>query len=196
MAVRVLRRYCCALQRFSSFVKQSKHASRERLICQHPTSHGRPRRSCQSNAAVQPTPAWPTCTPLAHLHRLHARTLLQVRKEFGKTKIFWLSQEGLAALTPEEAAAKQERLKGVQAEAKVAGEAVAALRRGARRSERPGRDKAQSPVRLSVAGLYGRPGVVLCHRAMPAAACAYQCAAPDGARYPAGGRNVCILRPH
>lgn len=38
----------------------------------------------------------------------------QVRKEFGKTKIYIPSQEGLAAATPEEAAAAAERLKQLQ----------------------------------------------------------------------------------
>lgn len=52
-----------------------------------------------------------------------------VRKEFGKTKIFWPSQEGLAALSPEEAVARQARLKAVQEEAKTASEAVAVLRK-------------------------------------------------------------------
>lgn len=60
-----------------------------------------------------------------------------MRKEFGKTKIFWPSQEGLAALSPEEAVARQARLKAVQEEAKTASEAVAVLRKGSCRTGRP-----------------------------------------------------------
>ncbi len=87
--------------------------------------------------ATLPLPARPMRAHGPDPHSLHAHTLLQVRKEFGKTKIFWPSQEGLAALTPEEAAAKQGRLKEVQEDAKAAGDAVAALRRGACRDRRP-----------------------------------------------------------
>ena len=43
-----------------------------------------------------------------------ASALHQVRKEFGKTKIYIPSQEGLSAATPEEAAAAAERLKQLQ----------------------------------------------------------------------------------
>lgn len=100
-------------------------------------------------------------------HSLHAHTLLQVRKEFGKTKIFWPSQEGLAALTPEEATAKQGRLKEVQEEAKAAGEAVAALRRGACRDRRPEVwDRAQvvaAVVRGQAAGQAAGADSMRCH---------------------------------
>lgn len=51
------------------------------------------------------------------------------RKEFGKTKLYIPSQEGLAALSPEETAAKAERIKQLQEECKREDDAVAALRR-------------------------------------------------------------------
>jgi hypothetical protein len=53
-----------------------------------------------------------------------------VRKEFGKQKIYYSSQEGLATLSPEESAARQQRLREAQEAAKAEEEAVAALRRG------------------------------------------------------------------
>ncbi|EFN51683.1 hypothetical protein CHLNCDRAFT_139916 [Chlorella variabilis] len=52
-----------------------------------------------------------------------------VRKEFGKQKLYIPSQEGLAALTPQEAAAKQARLAELQAACRAEEEAVAALRK-------------------------------------------------------------------
>lgn len=56
--------------------------------------------------------------------------LPQVRKEYGKQKIYFPSQEGLAALSPEESAAKQQSLKELQQAVRAAEEAVAAMRRG------------------------------------------------------------------
>lgn len=49
--------------------------------------------------------------------RCHTPSQPQVRKEFGKTKIYIPSQEGLAAATPEEAAAAAQRLKQLQVRA-------------------------------------------------------------------------------
>ncbi|PSC67907.1 homologous-pairing 2-like protein [Micractinium conductrix] len=52
-----------------------------------------------------------------------------VRKEYGKSKIYWPSQEGRAALTPEESAAKQARIKELQDELRGVEEQVVAQRR-------------------------------------------------------------------
>ena len=55
----------------------------------------------------------------------------QARKEFGKTKLYIPSQEGLAALDPAEAAQRHEDIKRLQAECQGADGEVAALRKGA-----------------------------------------------------------------
>lgn len=52
-----------------------------------------------------------------------------LRKEFGKTKIFIPSQEGLAALTPEQSAAQQQRIKELGEQCRAEDEAVAGLKR-------------------------------------------------------------------
>ena len=54
-----------------------------------------------------------------------------MRKEFGKQKLYIPSQEGLAALGPEEHAAKREAIKQLQEACKAEDEAVAALRKRA-----------------------------------------------------------------
>ena len=54
-----------------------------------------------------------------------------MKKEFGKTKIFWPSQQDAAVLSPEEMAAAQADVKELQAKLRAEEEAVAALRKGA-----------------------------------------------------------------
>jgi hypothetical protein len=54
----------------------------------------------------------------------------QARKEFGKTKLYIPSQEGLAALGPAEAAQRLEDIKRLQAECQGADGEVAGLRKG------------------------------------------------------------------
>jgi len=54
----------------------------------------------------------------------------QVRKEFGKQKLFIPSQEGLAAHTPEQKAAAEARKKELEGQLRQEEEAVVALRRG------------------------------------------------------------------
>jgi hypothetical protein len=60
----------------------------------------------------------------------HCANAPQARKEFGKTKLYIPSQEGLAALDPTEAAQRQEDIKRLQAECQGADSEVAALRKG------------------------------------------------------------------
>lgn len=55
---------------------------------------------------------------------------LQARKEFGKTKLYTPSQEGLAALDPAEAAQRHADIKRLQEECQGVDAEVAALRKG------------------------------------------------------------------
>ncbi|KAI7836391.1 hypothetical protein COHA_009752 [Chlorella ohadii] len=77
-----------------------------------------------------------------------------VRKEFGKTKIYIPSQEGLAAATPEEAAAAAERLKQLQELCRAEDEAVAALKRGKCRGS--GKQLSAATAALSVEQLQAK----------------------------------------
>jgi hypothetical protein len=55
---------------------------------------------------------------------------VQVRKDFGKQKMYFPDQKGLAALSTEECAAKQAALQQSQAACREQEDAVTALRRG------------------------------------------------------------------